>query len=275
MTPVPESSTFALMGSVLPGLLGFVWVRWRRTNTGFLPVGGIGMVAIRTILFAVLFVVASVLSGTVLLGGSPAYADVIFSDFGPGNTFQTNVGNTICGTGTFNCAGNPTPLSGANSFTPTGSYTLSSISLATALVTGTNQLVVSLMPDAGGIPGTPVETWTFTNAMQLQPTILSASSVGSVVIDAGTQYWLAASAPGDGTWAVWFLNSIGLTGTQASRVGSGAWFATSGNTLAAFSLDGTPLAPIPEPSSLVLLTSGLAGLMAVVRRRPTRRASAQ
>lgn len=126
---------------------------------------------------------------------------------------------------------------------------------------GTNQVELWLMSDAGGAPGSIIESFSFTGAMgvlgQMNPP-LTAVSVLRPELQAGTQYWLIASAPAADTDAAWNLNNQGATGPLAFRWSGGAWGITS-DTQGAFRIQ-----DIPEPGSFLLLLTGL-GLLALKR----------
>jgi hypothetical protein len=198
-----------------------------------------------------------IVAGLVSSAVPSAHAAVIFDNFGPGDTYNTGVGWTISSSGS-----SPGHWDQGDAFTPLGSdYRLDTIELAMWLATGTNELDVWLMSDSSGKPGAVIESFYFNGVMQPAPgSVLLANSVLNPVLLAGTQYWLVASTPGPDTWAAWNKNSTGDTGPHAQWVG-GPW-GVANDTAGAFRISGT----VPEPSTLLLLGSGLAGL-GFVRRR--------
>jgi hypothetical protein len=103
--------------------------------------------------------------GLVLFIASEARADtVVFSNFGPGMTFNELQGVGVTGSGD--------PLGGAipaYAFTPSGTFTFSSAQLAMNLVTGPNHFQVLLMTSSGGLPGNIIETITLTDAVPMFP----------------------------------------------------------------------------------------------------------
>ena len=99
------------------------------------------------------------------------------------------------------------------------------------------------------------------------PLVLNLSS--GIVLTAGTSYWVTvADISGGSDVNYWNWNSTGDGSPQAiSTDGGSTWFSPSGLPPGAYEVDGTT-ASVPEPSTLVLLASGVAGLLASKRRRP-------
>ncbi len=191
----------------------------------------------------------------------PASADVVFNDFGAGNSYQSGIGNTVSAAGS---------LTGfldeqAMAFTPSGNFTLSQIDVAIGHVSGTNSVMLSLNSDSGGLPGGAIESWTLTSLPQfgMAGIFETVTPVSSVTLTSGTQYWVVASPIASDTWDAWNLNNTGSTNPAASNSGGG-W--ATGETTSAFDVLGTP-AGVPEPTSIVLLATVLGSLAFALRRR--------
>ncbi len=188
-------------------------------------------------------------------------AGTIFSDFGPGNTFQDNIGYTI--------SGNTSPVGesivSAMSFTSTGNYNLTQIDAALGYVTGVNSITFTLNTDVGGLPGVIMESWALTNLPTFGGSYAPVSMLSGpgVMLGAGQTYWLVASAGDPSNWSAWNENSTGANGTFAQEI-NGNWNTFNG-TLSAFDVLGGPASP--EPASAALIGLGLLGMGGLLRRK--------
>jgi hypothetical protein len=169
-----------------------------------------------------ILIIPFVITATILLFNSYSTADVIFNNFGPGDTYQTDWGWTLS-------LGSPigADFDQGDPFKPSGiDFYLDNIELAVGLVLGPNELDVWLMSDNSNKPGTIIESFHFSGAMgtfgEFNPP-LSMNSVFHPLLEENTQYWLIASTTGPDEWAAWNWNSIGETGTHALRQDLGPW----------------------------------------------------
>jgi hypothetical protein len=198
---------------------------------------------------------------------STGRADVIFNNFGAGDSYGTHAGWTIGtapGIGTFVPSMAFTVPSGTNE-------KLSEIDFAAGLTSGTNSIDVSIRSDSGGTPGATLESWTVTGLGQFgnnnPPEVVS--SVLHLTLLAGQQYWVTMT-PGDSTTdAAWNQNSTGDRG-PIYITKDGSPVNTGTNIRGVFRVLGTPTSPVPEPATLA---AALVGALALAgsgwrRRRP-------
>lgn len=201
---------------------------------------------------------------TILIGvwlllfiASEARADtIVFSNFGPGMTFNQTQGLSVTASNLFG----DIP---AHAFTPSQTVTFSSAQLAMLLVAEPNHFQVLLMTSSGGLPGNIIETITVT--MPTSAGIVTATSALHPVLTSGTQYWLAVFAPEPNTFGIWNLALNDFLTPQALGFTSptGPWVVSNLNR-SAFQINGEP---VPEPSTMLLLGTGLATLGTAVRKR--------
>ena len=149
-------------------------------------------------------------------------ATVIYDNFGPGNSYQTNIGWTVSEVGSTvgrNIdVGCMFTVSGAN-------YSLDTIEVAAGLVRGANELEVWLMDDNGGEPGSVLETITVSGQMgslgNANPPVV-ANSNGTPLND-GETYWVVLSVPDTTTHAAWNKNNTNDVGFFVTRTNLGPW----------------------------------------------------
>jgi hypothetical protein len=187
-------------------------------------------------------------------------ADILlFSDYGPGNTYNTSNGWTV-GTGsTLN------DLQPAAAFTASATGTVSQIDVSVGYLSGTNAVTVNLLNDSGGIPtGKPLESWMLPNLLPFgSPGKVEtlSSAVPTVSVVEGKTYWLQLAPADNTTDAFWYLSDSSV-GSFYGTDSNGPAF-VGNQYLPAFQVLGTP---VPEPSFLVLIVVGLIALC-VVRKR--------
>lgn len=188
-----------------------------------------------------------------LVGTAPARAGVIFSNFGPGDSFNDGGGFTI---GLGQTAGNAFVVPGGSD------YTLDSITAALTFANGpVNEVILSLETDQNNQPGAILESWTIDNLPRtgLPASATTVDSTLHPLLQAGVQYWVVASNPDPSFQSsnTWNFTSPDVQGT--------VWTNNSGTSVAsqsAFSVSGS--SAVPEPATLTL--SLIAGLMSLAAR---------
>lgn len=195
-----------------------------------------------------------------------ARADVIFTNFGPGDAYDTGSGLTISGV---TSPVGATYIQGSN-FTAGVTANLSEIDVPFFLAAGSGLFNLGLYADDGtGHLGSLIES--FQNigpAVNSPGSIFSVSSALHPLLSAGVSYWLIASPADTGSWVAWDFATTGATSTvYTSLDGSASYNADRGSP--AFRVIG---ASVPEPSSIALL--GLGGVAAAVGLRRRRAARA-
>lgn len=210
---------------------------------------------------------------TLLLGGArQAEAVIIFDNMGPAPESLKNQATTI--------ADDPTldfyQEIGWSLISP-GAFTFQDFRIAIGTIEGLNAVDVTLHDDAGGLPGNPLESFTFSDQMlplfgdifDGQPPILSASSLLTPTLLPGERYWFVAT-PYETTQAGWRVSELETAGDTlgAFRSDPNDPFNSMFGFRGGLRVDGIPLSEtvIPEPSSLLLLGAGLLGLAGRCRR---------
>lgn len=190
---------------------------------------------------------------------APVCADTLFTTLGPGGSYVS---------GSYYTVGAPSDAVQGFPFTLDSGTTVSDAVLALGYGSGPNSPVdVYIESNSGGEPGSEIVT------LNQVGTIPALGSGGGLVtfdcsgagckLEAGT-YWLVAVESNPSSQQAWFaadgLPSVGLVYNYSGSP-TGPW-STAIFDDAAFQIDGST----PEPSSFVLLVSGLLGLAWVLRR---------
>jgi hypothetical protein len=205
--------------------------------------------------------------GTILLFAAlPSQAGVIFSNLvQPGNQYGPD------GVGIGHTPGFPNPgdylLYGVH-FIPSTTAQLTIIQAPLSVLSGPNQIQAFLMSDAGGSPGSILESFPLSN-LPVPPgpfPLVTIQSLLDPLLLGGTQYWFVATG-GPSTFATWTLNLFQGDGNDGGAVQSVVggitqpWITGSGTRTGALQVSGTP---VPEPSITAL--SGCALLFLMIRR---------
>jgi hypothetical protein len=203
------------------------------------------------------------LAAAALLAPAVAQAGIVFSNFGPGLSF-----NALSGAPAGN-AFDGNNYAEADSFTPAATSVFDSLLIALSCVTTCPAaLTVTLAADNASAPGAAIESFVIAGsslgAFGVAHAPLSLSSVLHPGLAAGTVYWVTVKTTLANAVA-WNLNVVGDTSsTGISSDGGATWFAPSGQTPGAFSVN----SPVPEPAAWAGLLAG--GVLIGWRRRSTR-----
>ncbi len=150
-------------------------------------------------------------------------------------------------------------------FTPSSSFTLTSVDVGGVTFMGGGTTNFQVVNDASGRPGSTViasGTITFTGTASIK------SFVASGAVNAGTNYWLTGSPVSSDSSVLWLHSTPVVNGMVASRSSTvGVWSISSG-TQSAFRINGTLLSgSAPEPGTLALLALGMVGGVVARRRK--------
>jgi hypothetical protein len=180
-----------------------------------------------------------------------AYANMIYSNLGPGNTYFYGAGDTVSGTSA-TYLGSPIGLSEvAVEFTSNYDFVLGEIDVALSNSNGTNSASLMLCEDSGGVPGTAIESWTVTDLPAFGSTSTELQAVlptSIVTLLGGQDYWVVAAAITADTYDIWNLdgNGSGAGGLMAQNTGSGWATAELPDSQMAFAVQGEI---VPEPGT--------------------------
>lgn len=187
-----------------------------------------------------------------------AKAQTFFSNFGPGNTYNTGSGWGI-----------NAPQAVAASFTPEVSGTADRIDLAFRHVRGTNNYRLSFFADAGGVPAMVPQMSVILNEVAPQtPVPFTVTLSSPLSLTAGTRYWVGLFNNDPTADGAWHWNSIGQTGFMFTGTPQTPNWLNFNAATPTFRVYASAPMSAPEPSSIALLAlAGAMGFWLVNRKR--------
>jgi hypothetical protein len=183
-----------------------------------------------------------------LLSGE-ARAAVIFSNLGPGDSFNSNTGWGVHGIDELNFQDVAIPFTVSG-----GDWRFTSVEVA--LDGSSLPLDFLLMTDAGGIPGAVIETLTL--PFSGYDTLTTGSSLLMPTLHSGTTYWIATDTH-LGSFDVWLLTDPEVVDPIAFSFDLGTTWTARTDVQRALRVHGDLLS-VPEPSGWLLLGGGAAAL---------------
>lgn len=193
--------------------------------------------------------------------GQPVFGGTLYSNLGSGSdVYDRNIDAPVYGSAS--AAGFYETW--AFPFTPVASGAVAQLDIPLVHLAGTDSVIVELLADASGTPGTVLESWTVTDLADVRTCCTLKTLSGTASLTAGAPYWITVLPGANDTFAYWPLNSTSTVGPLYVDFGSWGYLSDTYNTLGAFEIRDTQAAP--EPASFALVAGALA-IVAGLRRR--------
>lgn len=212
------------------------------------------------------------LCAVLALSMAPAKAEVVYSDFAAGQTYNGSNGWGITGSNAY-----PGSIYSGIAFAfivGPNNYSLSQIDLGLAHVVGTNEADIVLYGSnsTDTAPEATISSWTVANQPQAgssDSVLTTISGITGITLTSGNTYFIGVLPFNSSTYDFWNVASLTTPGYgyEITATGGGPEPTTEAG---AFDVIGTPVANVPEPLTLSIFGAGLCGLAFGVWRRRNR-----
>ena len=201
------------------------------------------------------------------LCSTAAMAGTLYSNLGTGtDVYNCCQGWTISGMGTLS-----TSFTAANEFQVTQSGNPIQIDVAVGYVAGVNSFYLDIDADNGGQPGAVLASFgnlsSSTNYGDCCG-LISIFGIAGLSLSTGTNYWMVLGPTNtiSTTWGAWNFSNSAVGLDDYSTDGGKSWFSNGIQPQGAFDIVAGCCGTTPEPGSVLLFGSGVAGLAGWLRK---------
>lgn len=196
---------------------------------------------------------------------APAQADVLCGNFGPLDSYQDGTSNawsiTLTNWDAVGCTNNTTDT-----------YRITDFRFAANWFSGVNQIDAGLFAGLADVPGSPLDTHSFSAVLQFISEIFVGNVAGNISIAPGETIYLALYEQNDNTIWGWQWNNQGQSGyystffetcPEGNQQGD---FCFKTGVTPVFDISGR-IVGVPEPVTIALFGTGILGFVALRRRK--------